>query len=307
MLDRLEALGHLSHLRNAPPFDGGIQWAGLKRADKHPLVAKADWVLALDIDEFVNIHVGDHTLTALMEALPDAGAFQLTWRLFGNAGVDRYIDAPITRQFTRAAPNVLHWPWQASMFKTLFRNDGTYRKLGVHRPRSPDKSKLKGMRWFDGSGRELPDHFKTSKIFSNYFNDNHALVQLNHYPLGAKESFVLKSDRGRAVHGADTLGMDYWVARNFNTEEDQSVLALEPAAKLKMAELRADPKLSSLHDSAVAWRKSRFEQLMMEDNPRDLYGRLLATPETRPLSPESVQFIHKMAYRAQKRGQDAKT
>ena len=41
----------------------------------------------MDIDEFVNIHVGDHTLGALYAALPDADAIAITWRLFGNNGI----------------------------------------------------------------------------------------------------------------------------------------------------------------------------------------------------------------------------
>ena len=138
MLDHLQTLGALHHVRNAGPHDGGVQWAALKLADRHPLVKSADWILALDIDEFVNIHAGDHTLAALLSALPDATAITLTWRLFGNCGIERYADMPVTEQFVGAAPKIMTWPWRASMFKTFFKTDGVYRKLGIHRPRNPD-------------------------------------------------------------------------------------------------------------------------------------------------------------------------
>jgi hypothetical protein len=137
MLDRLQALGWLTHLPNPGPHPQGPQWAALKRADSHPLVRGSDWLLSLDVDEFVNIRVGDRTIPALLAALPEATAIPLTWRLFGNAGVVGIEDRRVTETFTRAAPEVLHWPWRAVLFKTLFRNDGTYGKLGVHRPRSP--------------------------------------------------------------------------------------------------------------------------------------------------------------------------
>ena len=65
LLDRLQDLGHLTHLPNPAPHQGGVQFAAMKRADAHPLVQQADWIMALDIDEFVNIHVGDHTLSDL--------------------------------------------------------------------------------------------------------------------------------------------------------------------------------------------------------------------------------------------------
>lgn len=295
LLDRLQALGQLTHIRNDGPHDGGVQWAALKRADKHPLVKKADWILTLDIDEFVNIHVGDHTLPALLAALPEASAITLTWRLFGNAGIERYQDQPITDQFVLAAPKIMFWPWRAFMFKTLFRNDGAYAKLGVHRPRSPVDGLVEQTRWFDGQGRELEDRFRRQQIFSPFGRDNYALAQLNHYPLGAMESFIVKRDRGRAVHGDDALGMSYWVDRNWCDEEDRSIAVMAEARNEILAVLRADAAISELHDSAVQWRKSRFERLMQDEVFRALYGRLLISPPSRPVPAKTARSLFKYA------------
>ena len=88
MLDRFAAMGWLTHVRNDGPHDEGPQWSLLKAADKHPARAAADWVLFCDIDEFVNIHAGRHTLADLMAVLPQADAIPLTWRMFGNAGAN---------------------------------------------------------------------------------------------------------------------------------------------------------------------------------------------------------------------------
>jgi len=44
MLDRLDALGWLTHVRNPGPHPEGPQWAALKLADTHPLVTGADWL-----------------------------------------------------------------------------------------------------------------------------------------------------------------------------------------------------------------------------------------------------------------------
>lgn len=302
MLDRLDTLGLITHKRNDGPYDkGGIQFTALKAADKLPIVRRADWILALDVDEFVNIHVGDRTLPALLSALPDATAITLTWRLFGNNGVARFADAPVTRQFTRAAPVVMHWPWRSAMFKTLYRNDGTYRKLGVHRPRNPDHDRLAQARWFDGEGRELDDKFKTTRIFSTYGRSNYALAQLNHYPLGAMESFVVKADRGRAVHSDHMLDVDYWVERNFCTDEDTSIHALDISDELDR--LHADPELARLHAAAAQWRKDRFDELMLHEPYRALFGRLLMTPPTRPVPPQAARFLIQYANRA-RAGQD---
>ncbi|TMV81197.1 glycosyltransferase family 2 protein [Thioclava sp. BHET1] len=293
MLDRLAALGWLTHLPNPGPHEEGPQWAALKQADRHPLTRAADWILTFDIDEFVNIHIGDHSLSALCAALPEAGAIPLTWRLFGNGGQVAFEDRPVTESFTRAAPRVLHWPWRALMFKTFFRNDGGYRKLGVHRPRSPDPARVDHVRWFDGSGRELPATYRQNRLFSDPGADHYGLAQLNHYPLGAMESYLVKADRGRANRAAGAFDMGYWVDRNFDAEADLSIAALFPARAAIEAELRADPVLGTLHDAAVAWRRTRFAELMAEEPWRALFGRLLLSPPSRILSPEEAAMIRR--------------
>lgn len=299
MLDRLEALGHVTHIRNdGPHHKAGIQFTGLKKANKTKAVKDADWLLALDIDEFVNIHVGGHRLDDLWAALPEASAITLTWRLFGNAGVVRWEDRPVWEVFTKAAPAVMHWPWRAAMFKTMYRNDGTYKGLGVHRPRQPEVDRLEGYAWYDGEGRELDDQFKTRRLFSRFGQSNTALVQLNHYALGAMESYVLKAARGRAVHSDHMLGLDYWVERNFSTDEDRSLEALAvPRAEIR-ATYAADPDLARLHKAAVLWRRQRFDALLAEEPYRALLGRLLTTPPSRPLNAESAHALISHANKA---------
>lgn len=292
MLDRLAALGWLNHVRNDGPFDkGGIQFTALKQADRMEQVRRADWLLTLDIDEFVNIHAGDGTIGALLAALPEATAITMTWRMFGNGGTVRFADAPVSESFTRCAPPVMYWPWRASMFKTLYRNDGTYRKLGIHRPRSPVADRLERARWFDGEGRRLDPQFRVRRIFSNYGQPNYRLVQLNHYALGSMEDYVLKADRGRAVHSAHMLDMDYWVERNFNTDSDDSIARVAPRSRPLLAQLLADADLARLHEQAVAWRRQRFLQLMEQEPFRALFARLLMTPPSRPISATTARTL----------------
>ncbi|MCB6176840.1 glycosyltransferase family 2 protein [Rhodobacter sp. Har01] len=289
MLDRLAEMGWLTHVPNDGPHDEGPQWAALKSASRHPLVAAADWILVLDIDEFVNVHVGDRTVPALLDALPQATAIPLTWRLFGNAGVVACDGRAVTETFTRAAPAVLHWPWRAMLFKTLFRNDGSYGRLGVHRPRAPDPERLPQARWFDGSGEELPEAFRTARIFSDLGRDHYRLVQLNHYALGSMESFLVKADRGRANRDSSVADVGYWVERNFSAAADDSILALDSRAL--RADLRADARLGRLHQAGLDWRRNRFRTLMAQEPWRALFGRLLMCPPTRVLPPEVARLV----------------
>lgn len=296
MLDRLAEMGQLTHIRNDGPYDkGGIQFTALKQGDRLDIVKQADWIMTLDIDEFVNIHAGDRTLPTLIAALPEASAITLTWRLFGNNDVVRYQDRPVTEVFTKCAPAVMFWPWRAAMFKTLYRNDGTYHKLGVHRPRSPDHDRLADARWFDCEGRELDDQFKVKRLFSNYGRPNYRLAQLNHYALGAMESYLLKADRGRAVHSDHLLGMDYWVERNFNTDSDTSIHQMQAQSGPLHADLMADAKLDKLHQRAVKWRHAKFETLMQQEPFRALFARLMMTPPSRPINAGSARSLTQYA------------
>lgn len=296
MLERLQALGQITHQPNPGPWKEGPQWAALKAAETHPLKAAADWMMFLDVDEFPVIHAGDGTLAALVAALPEATAIPLTWRLFGNCGVVSYVDRPVAQQFNRAAPRRLRWPWRAQMFKTLFRNDGSYRKLGVHRPRALAKGATP--RWFDGSGRELPPIYRENRLFSLLGEDNYQIAQLNHYPLGSMESYLVKCDRGRSNRAAEPFDMSYWVERNFCAEQDLSIGRYAQATAALRAELAADPELARLHAAAVAWRRARFEALMAEEDYRGLFGRLVITPPSRVMPPELENRILAHARRA---------
>jgi len=286
MLDRLAAMGWLTHVRNDANLPEGPQWAALKAADRHPLTRAADWVLVCDIDEYVNIHAGNRTLSALLAALPTATAIPLTWRMFGNAGVIDYADRPLTGQFCRTAPATLAWPWRACLFKTLFRNDGSYRKLGVHRPRSPDPERSADKVWYDGSGRLLPARMHSAGIIADYRHDTCGLVQLNHYALGSMASYLVKCDRGRANRQGAEFDMGYWVERNFNAVEDRSILNLDSRAH--RAALTADPVLADLHSRAVAWRHARFAALMQQEPWRAFFGRLLMCPGSQALTPQTA-------------------
>ncbi len=283
MLDHLARSGLVVHLPNPGPHPRGPHFTALRRAAAHPLLAAADWVMNLDIDEFVNVRTGDHSLAALLAALPQATAIALTWRLFGNAGVVAHPIAGVLPTFTRAAPAVLWWPWRALMFKTLYRNDGTYRRPGIHHPKGLDTARPPP-RWFGGSGDALPETYHRERLVSDPGRNHYGLAQLNHYPLGSVEDYLLKLDRGRANRTEGTSALAYWTDRNLCADTDRSIAALEPARAAILADLRADARLSALERAARDWRGARVQALLAEERVLALYGRLLMAPESRILT-----------------------
>lgn len=293
ILDYCAEFGWLTHLPNPGPYDKrGIQFTALNQAAKLDIVRDADWICTLDVDEFVNIKCGDGTLAALHAALPEADVITLTWRLFGSSDLVHYNDAPVTETFIKAAPVAMSWPWRHAMFKTLYRNNGSYTKPGVHRPRGLLQKGELLPAWFDGEGRRLPDRFATGGIFSPFGRSNYALVQLNHYAVQSMAAFVVKAARGRVnvAQPGGLLGMDYWVERNFNQVDDRSILDFKAGQALH-TEMMAVATLRRYHEAAVSWRNQRFEALMGKEPTRALMGRLLQTPPSRLIPSEEAQFL----------------
>jgi hypothetical protein len=291
MLDRLQDMGWIIHLHNPGPHPRGPQWAALKRAEAHPLRRGADWVMVLDIDEFVNVHTGDHSVGALLASRPDATAFALSWRLFGNAGLVRQPPAAVPDTFHLAAPAAMRWPWRAAQIKTLFRNDGTYARLGVHRPRQPDPARLGAQRWFDGGGSPLSGAILERGVFLPPGQDRYGLAQVNHYALGAMEDFLVKCDRGRANRDAAPLDMAYWIERNFCAIEDRSIEALGPQRRAMADALRSDLALARLEALARDWRRARVRTLLTDEAWRAQVVRMLMAGPTQPLDRTATDLV----------------
>lgn len=261
MLDRLAEMGLVTHVRNDDYARKGVQWTALDLARKHPRTEVAEWILVSDVDEFVNVKMGAGRIGELIEAVPEADAIALTWRLFGANGVVGIEDAPVIGQFTRAAPFPCHAPWQASQFKTLFRNDGRYRRLGVHRPKDRAKGKAAPV-WVNGSGRRLGPEFLDQQVITYGAAGGMDLACLNHYSLKSAEAFLVKSERGLPNRAKKPVDIGYWADRNFNTVEEGSIQRQLPALRTALGELRADAVLGPLHEAGLAWHRERAAKLM---------------------------------------------
>lgn len=133
LLDRLAAHGICAHLPN-PATNRNYQMQALKAARRHPSVRKADWVWVADVDEFLNIHVGDHTIPALVAACGDPEAISVTFQFMANDGVDTFEDKPVITQFLRSHNPDIWCAETAIEVKSLVRRDFPLEYFGAHRP-----------------------------------------------------------------------------------------------------------------------------------------------------------------------------
>ncbi len=275
MFDLLHAKGLLEHAEN--PYKQmhlKPQHAALQAASETAIVAKADWVICMDVDEFINIHVGDGTLKALFKAVPDATLISLTWRLFGNGDVAGFEDRPIIEQFDQCAPIICRKPHQAWGFKTLFRNLDHYKKFGVHRPKGLRPEYLDQITWVNGSGERMPDKMLRTGWRSSTNTVGYDLVTLNHYALRSAESFLVKRDRGRVNHVDRDQGLAYWFRMNHNAQTESSIASKLPLFHAEFARLMADPEIAAMHAKCVAAHRKRIAELMAADEYKTLYDEI---------------------------------
>ncbi len=275
MFDLLDAKGIVEHAEN--PFrelDLKPQHAALQAAEATEVADNADWIICMDVDEYINIHIGDGTLKALFNAVPDATLISMTWRLFGNADVAAYQDRPIIEQFEISAPAVCRKPHQAWGFKTMFRNLGHYKKFGVHRPKGLKPEYLEQINWVNGSGARMPDKMLRTGWRSSTSTIGYDLVSLNHYSLRSAESFLVKRDRGRVNHVDRDQGLAYWFRMNHNAQRETSISDKLPRFRKELARLMDDPEIAAQHEACVTAHQTRIAELMAAPEYRDLYDEI---------------------------------
>lgn len=289
LLDRLAAADEVVHLRQeAPP--GKVQWEALALAEKTERVARADWVLGIDCDEFVNLRPPLSSLPDLIATAGEADAVVLPWRFFGHSGHLRFAEAPVTERFTRAIPEDALFPGFARSFKTLARwKDGPFRRLGIHRPRGEARDSA----WLDGSGRRLTADFARAagRIVLMTPRIESGLVQLNHYSVRSAEDFLVKRARGLPNRAGKKVDALYWAERNFNNVEDATISRHREATARETARLLALPGVADAQAAAVAAHRAKIASLLATPEAATLFSRLALLATSVPPPPEEALHL----------------
>ena len=267
---RLEEMGLATHVDNNKRNVGrggrelSPQRAALRLAPDHDRFKEADWIVCSDADEFLNIRKGA-TLPDLIEASGPADAISICWKLFGNGRHRHFEDLPLTEQFFCCAPEQGFTNFRGAGVKTLFRNNGAFHRMGVHRPKvnparapNPD-APYAHVTWRDAGGVLVEDPGKLT--WRTWAGFTHSFARLHHYAIRSSDSFLVKRDRGRTNHIHVDQGREYFDAMNTNHMRDYSILRHVPGMLQELAKLRSDPKLAELHAHAVAWHRGKIADI----------------------------------------------
>ncbi|MDJ1007549.1 MAG: glycosyltransferase family 2 protein [Paracoccaceae bacterium] len=262
LAERLERLGHITHVDN--PRDGEVppQISGMKRVLARPDVQALDWLLHIDADEFLNVAAGAGRVADLLAIAGDADAMALLWRPFGDSGLERWEGGRVLETFLRAQirprpPNAQH--------KTLFR-PSRFRAAIDHMPKDPVSPDV---RLVNSSGAACSNASLRHPTRSRYRLEKDQLTwenaYINHYAIKSLDIFLMKNHRGDGMARAVNkyfVNSNFWNRQNKNAGEDRSILRHKPEVDARLAEFMADPVLTGLHERALeAFYKARDDVL----------------------------------------------
>ncbi len=273
ILDRLTEMGLVRHERNEVLLRGPHKSA-LKYAFVHPMASRK-WIYIADIDEYLNVKIGDGSVQALIEAHPDADAIPVTWRLFSHDDMIEYEDVSLMERMTDAERSLNDGGFPDRFVKTIFHRTSEVERFGLHGPVYAEGS---APNWIQPGGRVLDDDDNLTRPAEHFGYD---VAQVNHYAVRSLDGYLVKKDRGRANHVKQELRGAYWRKMCLGGERYTTIHRHLDATKAEMARLKSDEKLSRLHEDSVAWHAAKIKTLQEDRAFRRVKGMILKMSEAR--------------------------
>jgi len=275
VLDRLQELGVLQHRNNDGWKGNSPQQYALNQAQKEPVLINAEWIIHIDVDEFINVRCGNGTVQDFLDRVPDATNVAMTWRLFGHNGITRLADEFVVDQFDTCAPKFCPKPHTVWGFKTMFRNIGAYEKISCHRPNKLDEAFADRVKWVNGSGQDMTRESRDKGWRNSTKSIGYDLIQLNHYALRSAESFLIKRQRGRALHVDRSIGLNYWIRMDWSDFKDITIKRNLPRLRAEYDRLMGDETLRKWHESGLEWHRAKAIELHAMPEFAELYEQAL--------------------------------
>lgn len=263
ILDRLAALGHVQHLPNPAILQGSPAFQPIALAYAHhlPAMRQADVFISMDVDEFLNVTIGDHTLKALFAATGAFDVISVSEVNHGCNGHEHFEPGWMTELFPG------HQTLTPGKFKSrrgvksIVRLSERVEKLRNHRPDM--RGDLGPIRWLDGSGRPT-GHFMADRGENGHdCRGSFDLVRLEHFPLRSLDSYLAKMYRGDVVVTGKQVSRTYWRQRNKMDDFSTGYTAqLKRAKAWQKAHLAKDKILMDLHEAACTAHSARIAALV---------------------------------------------
>lgn len=252
LLAAMDGVGYIRHVPNRLKPGDIPQHAGYEKIRRLHDIDASDWLMMLDADEFLNVHVGDHCVADLTErAEADIDVIALNGMFFTSQPATQWQPGRVCPLFAARLPT--HHKANAAL-KTLTRNPGRFRGIHNHSMVGFKEKTPLHVLWGDGTRTQTDPALPLWRQLRNgeIKSVSHRLAHYNHYGLKAPDSFALRAARGRgavAETNAETARHTdaYFAERNQPSGEDHSIARYSAAVQDRMAEMLSHQKIKRRH------------------------------------------------------------
>ncbi|NNE80753.1 MAG: hypothetical protein HKN18_10830 [Silicimonas sp.] len=259
LLDRLHGAREVTHIRQDVPHGMAPQKNAERQARRAGVFRNGDWVMWLDLDEFLFVQPGAHRIDDLIDAIRPAQGIAIAWRHFGDAGVMHWPGRQLSDHFVLAEKRNRGRPRQ---IKTLFRWSDEIEALDIHRPIFVQGTNFDTFPMVGSHGKPVSEKFydMTRRAPHNWLDDTdrvYRLGQVFHFAARTPDLYHEKKvarGRGYAAQNKPNARHSIESRPNFNQVEERSGLAFVPAVTAEMKRLYDLPDVKAACD-AIPWFK----------------------------------------------------
>ena len=227
ILNALDGMGVIHHLACAPPPKATPQNHAYAQARRAFALDDAAWLMILDADELLNVHVSGGQLSDLIRVQdPQTDLVLINWATFGAGGHDRWANQPSALRFTRRL-RTLDGP---GLVKSLIRQPEPWSHLSNHHPFG--NTSATPLRIAFGAGLWSEDVAAQAVEFGTYRTvkprvGTFRFAQINHYITRTADSFDLRRARGRGAAQAGKSNArhtdDYFARMSQGSFQDDTI------------------------------------------------------------------------------------
>jgi hypothetical protein len=250
LLASLAAAGFIEHLHQSVSPEESPQVVAYAKMRGQLSIDDTEWLMVLDVDEFLNVHIGDNRLRDLTDRAGDeCDIISLHAMCFTGHGQQQWEPGPVCPRQQWRLP-ISHRANRA--MKSLTRHPERFVDIHNHsvtRLKNGDPAALlimfgDGRRSHPQPGIPLWQQLRNAPLQRGEYR----LAYYNHYCVKTWDSFNLRRLRGR---GASTMGMpndrhteEYYKQRSVPDKKEVSINRYAQAVAGEMAKMLAEPSVS---------------------------------------------------------------
>jgi hypothetical protein len=262
MLDRLQAMGLVNHIRQTVPEGESPQVNGLRKVMSLPQMAMTGWLLHIDADEFLRVTHGEGRVQDLAEHCGRADNIALMWRPFGDNGLRYWRGGSVLSSFTRCQRR----PRPANAgHKSMFRPH-RFGSAIDHMPKQPvDKTVLSVNACGERVRSKALFHPSRARYLMSPAKMTWEGACIHHYATRSLDVFLMKNDRGDGMgHERQKYCVNSKFFRRHNRNEvaDTGILPRAAEAGALAAEWLQDSELRALDQQALRWFQDRRDDFL---------------------------------------------